>query len=115
MVHEIYGKHGVHDKGDDQGSRQGKDEHRRKIDHELADDPRPEKQREERRQGRQRTRKYGDEDFARRAEALGTPLGQLVAKMLRRREQFRYGSAREVWAELRTLPTWQSRQLFPAR
>jgi serine/threonine protein kinase len=51
----------------------------------------------------------------RRAEALGTPLGQLVAKMLRRREQFRYGSAREVWAELRTLPTWQSRQLFPAR
>jgi serine/threonine-protein kinase len=51
----------------------------------------------------------------RRAEALGTPLGQLVAKMLRRREQFRYGTAREVWAELRTLPAWQSRQLFPAR
>jgi eukaryotic-like serine/threonine-protein kinase len=51
----------------------------------------------------------------RRAEALGTPLGQLVAKMLRRREQFRYGTAREVWAELRTLPAWQSRQLFPTR
>jgi serine/threonine-protein kinase len=51
----------------------------------------------------------------RRAEALGTPLGLLVAKMLRRREQFRYGSAREVWAELRALPAWQSRQLFPTR
>jgi serine/threonine-protein kinase len=51
----------------------------------------------------------------RRAEAIGTPLGHLVAKMLRRREQFRYGSAREVWADLRRLPAWQSRQLFPAR
>ncbi|HEY8088148.1 MAG TPA: serine/threonine-protein kinase [Polyangiaceae bacterium] len=51
----------------------------------------------------------------RRAEALGTRLGHLVAKMLRRREQFRYGTAHEVWAELRTLPAWQSRQLFPAR
>ena len=49
----------------------------------------------------------------RRAEALGTPLAHLVAKMLRRREQFRYGSAREVWAEMRALPAWQSRQLFP--
>jgi serine/threonine-protein kinase len=51
----------------------------------------------------------------RRAEAIGTPLGHLVAKMLRRREQFRYGSAREVWADLRQLPAWQRRQLFPAR
>ena len=51
----------------------------------------------------------------RRAEALGTPFGHLVAKMLRRREQFRYGTARDVWAELRTLPAWQSRQLFPTR
>jgi serine/threonine-protein kinase len=51
----------------------------------------------------------------RRAEAVGTPLGHLVARMLRRREQFRYGSAREVWADLRRLPAWQSRQLFPAR
>lgn len=51
----------------------------------------------------------------RRATAIGTPLGHLVAKMLRRREQFRYGSAREVWADLRSLPAWQSRQLFPAR
>ena len=51
----------------------------------------------------------------RRAEGIGTPLGGLVAKMLRRREQFRYGSAREVWAELRELPAWRSRELFPAR
>jgi serine/threonine-protein kinase len=51
----------------------------------------------------------------RRAEEIGTPIGMLVAKMLRRREQFRYGSAREVWAELRTLPAWQGRQLFPTR
>jgi serine/threonine protein kinase len=51
----------------------------------------------------------------RRAEEIGSPLGALVAKMLRRREQFRYGSAREVWAELRELPAWRSRELFPAR
>jgi len=50
-----------------------------------------------------------------RAERIGTPLGELVARMLRRREQFRYGSAKEVWAELRALPTWQKRELFPAR
>ena len=50
-----------------------------------------------------------------RAEAIGTPLGALVARMLRRREQFRYGSAREVWAELRELPAWRSRALFPSR
>jgi serine/threonine-protein kinase len=51
----------------------------------------------------------------RRAEELGTPLGQLVAKMLRRREQFRYGSARDVWGDLRCLPAWERRQLFPVR
>lgn len=51
----------------------------------------------------------------RRAEAIDSPLGALVAKMLRRREQFRYGSAREVWAELRELPAWRARALFPAR
>jgi serine/threonine-protein kinase len=50
-----------------------------------------------------------------RAEQLGTPLGQLVAKMLRRREAFRYSSAREVWAELRELPAWKQRNLFPAK
>jgi serine/threonine-protein kinase len=51
----------------------------------------------------------------RHAEAIGTRLGSLVAKMLRRREQFRYGSAREVWADLRVIPAWQSRELFPPR
>jgi serine/threonine-protein kinase len=50
-----------------------------------------------------------------RAEQLGTPLGNLIAKMLRRREAFRYTSAREVWADLRELPAWKQRQLFPAR
>jgi len=50
-----------------------------------------------------------------RAETIGTPLGALIARMLRRREQFRYASAREVWADLRALPAWQQRQLFPAR
>ena len=38
-----------------------------------------------------------------------------LAKMLRRREAFRYTSAREVWADLRELPAWKQRQLFPAR
>ncbi|MBK6460050.1 MAG: serine/threonine protein kinase [Myxococcales bacterium] len=51
----------------------------------------------------------------RRAEAIGTPLGALIAKMLRRREAFRYSSAREVWADLRELATWKERQLFPRR
>jgi len=50
-----------------------------------------------------------------RAEQLGTPLGQLIAKMLRRREAFRYSSAREVWADLRELPAWKQRHLFPAK
>jgi serine/threonine-protein kinase len=50
-----------------------------------------------------------------RAEAIGTPFGMLIAKMLRRREQYRYTSAREVWADLRQLPAWQRRQLFPIK
>jgi serine/threonine-protein kinase len=50
-----------------------------------------------------------------RAEMIGTPLGALVAKMLRRRDAYRYTSAREVWAELRLLPAWQNRQLFPVK
>lgn len=50
-----------------------------------------------------------------RAEQLGTPLGHLIAKMLRRREAFRYTSAREVWADLRELPAWKQRHLFPAK
>ncbi len=51
----------------------------------------------------------------RRAEAIGTPFGALIAKMLRRREAFRYSSAREVWSELRELASWKERALFPRR
>lgn len=50
-----------------------------------------------------------------RAESLGTPFGDLIAKMLRRREAFRFASAREVWAEMRELPAWQTRELFPVK
>ena len=38
-----------------------------------------------------------------KAEALGTPLGNVTAKMLRRRDGYRYQSAREVWEDLRQL------------
>jgi serine/threonine protein kinase len=51
----------------------------------------------------------------RRAEQIGTPLGALIAKMLRRRDAYRYTSAKEVWADLRTLPSWQTRELFPVK
>lgn len=50
-----------------------------------------------------------------RAELIGTDLGNLIAKMLRRREAFRYTSAREVWAEMRELPAWKERHLFPVK
>lgn len=56
-----------------------------------------------------------DGEPRKRAEMIGTPLGHLIAKMLRRRETFRYSSPREVWAELKTLPAWQNRQLFPVK
>lgn len=60
-------------------------------------------------------RQIAEGEPRKRAESLGTPLGNLVAKMLRRRETFRYSSAREVWADLRELPAWKQRNLFPAR
>lgn len=50
-----------------------------------------------------------------RAEQIGTPLGHLIAKMLRRREAFRFTSAREVWSEMRELDAWKQRDLFPAK
>lgn len=50
-----------------------------------------------------------------KAETIGTPLGDVIAKMLRRRDAHRYASAREVWGDLRELPAWQSRNLFPIR
>ncbi len=36
-----------------------------------------------------------------RAEALGTPIGQVIAKLLRRRDAYRYQLARDVWEDLR--------------
>jgi serine/threonine-protein kinase len=60
-------------------------------------------------------RQVADGEPRQRAEQLGTPFGQLIAKMLRRREAFRYTSAREVWADLRELPAWKQRDLFPAK
>jgi serine/threonine-protein kinase len=60
-------------------------------------------------------RRVAEGEPRRKAEAVGTPLGSLIAKMLRRREQYRYTSAREVWEDLRRLPAWQSRQLFPIK
>lgn len=38
-----------------------------------------------------------------RAEALSTPMGHVIAKMLRRREAYRYASAHEVWEDLRRI------------
>ena len=50
-----------------------------------------------------------------KAERLGTQLGSIVAKMLRRRDAYRYTSAREVWNDLRQVPAWQRRQIFHVR
>ncbi|HMJ12599.1 MAG TPA: serine/threonine-protein kinase [Polyangiaceae bacterium] len=41
-----------------------------------------------------------------RAEALGTPIGNVVSVMLRRQEQYRYTSAAQVWEDLRRLNVW---------
>jgi serine/threonine-protein kinase len=60
-------------------------------------------------------RQVSEGEPRKRAEALGTPLGKLIAKMLRRREAFRYTSAREVWGDMRDLPAWKQRLLFPAK
>lgn len=60
-------------------------------------------------------RQVADGEPRRRAELLGSPFGDLIAKMLRRRETFRYASAREVWADLRELPAWKQRNLFPVK
>jgi len=50
-----------------------------------------------------------------RAEALRTPLGNIVAKLLRRRDAYRYASAREVWDDLSQLPAWKQRRMFQIR
>ncbi|HVJ17653.1 MAG TPA: serine/threonine-protein kinase [Polyangiaceae bacterium] len=41
-----------------------------------------------------------------RAEALGTPIGDIISVMLRRNEQYRYTSALQVWEDLRRLDVW---------
>jgi serine/threonine-protein kinase len=56
-----------------------------------------------------------DGEPRRRAELIGTPLGGLIAKMLRRREAYRYFAAKDIWAELRELPAWKERDLFPIK
>jgi len=38
-----------------------------------------------------------------RAETLGTPIGNVIAKLLRRRDAYRYQLARDVWEDLRML------------
>ncbi|NUP05039.1 MAG: serine/threonine protein kinase [Polyangiaceae bacterium] len=40
------------------------------------------------------------------AEALGTPFSPVISKLLRRREGYRYQSAREVWEDLRKCIWW---------
>ena len=41
------------------------------------------------------------------AESLGTPASQVIAKLLRRRDAYRYQSARQVWDDLRQIaPRW---------
>lgn len=60
-------------------------------------------------------RQVGDGEPRKRAEMIGTPLGNIIAKMLRRRETFRYSSAKEVWSDMRELPAWKNRQLFPIK
>ncbi len=42
-----------------------------------------------------------------RAEALGTPLGDIISVMLRRHEQYRYTDPSQVWEELRRLDVWR--------
>lgn len=49
-----------------------------------------------------------------RAEYLRTPIGNVIAKLLRRRDAYRYQSAREVWDDLRQLrPAGTTGQLHP--
>jgi eukaryotic-like serine/threonine-protein kinase len=43
-----------------------------------------------------------------RAEALGTPIGQIASVMLRRQEQYRYTNPAQVWEDLRRLDVWNS-------
>jgi serine/threonine-protein kinase len=41
-----------------------------------------------------------------KAEALGTPIGNIISVLLRRNEQYRFTSPAQVWEELRRLDVW---------
>lgn len=47
------------------------------------------------------TRQISEGAPRKKAEALGTAVGNVIAKLLRRRDAYRYQSAREVWEDLR--------------
>ena len=49
------------------------------------------------------TRQIAEGTPRQKAEALGTPLSQVIAKLLRRRDAYRYYCARDVWDDLRQL------------
>jgi serine/threonine-protein kinase len=46
-------------------------------------------------------RQISDGGPRQKAEGLGTPVGNVIAKLLRRRDAYRYQYAREVWEDLR--------------
>lgn len=48
-------------------------------------------------------RQIADGATRQKAEALGTPISQVIAKLLRRRDAYRYQSARQVWDDMRQL------------
>ena len=50
-----------------------------------------------------------------KAEALGTPIGNIVSVLLRRNEQYRFTSPAQVWEELRKLDVWADMQRPPSR
>ncbi len=50
-----------------------------------------------------------------RAEALGTPIGNVISVMLRRHTQYRYTSPEQVWDDLRRLDVWSRSMTPPAR
>jgi len=52
------------------------------------------------------TRQIAEGEPRKKAESLATPLSQVIAKLLRRRDAYRYQSAREVWDDLRQIPRW---------
>ena len=53
------------------------------------------------------TRQIAEGTPRQKAESLGTPLGKVIAKLLRRRDTYRYQSARQVWDDLRQLVPWR--------